>query len=453
MNIVIVGDGKVGSALSKQLSEEEHNVTVIDSNSERLEDTLSTMDIIGVLGNGASIKTQAEAGVPASDLLIAATSSDERNMVCCLVAKYLGAKNTIARVRDPEYLDQMNMLKSHFNLSMIINPELEAAREIARVIKFPPALNIDTFAKGRVELVGFKLRASHPIVGKKLMDLPAKYGAKILICAVERAGGIIIPNGSFTLEDGDRIHITGQSQNIIAFLGSIGQDMFRIKNIMIVGAGRICQYLMQMLDERSYQIKIIEKDPDRCMEMSELFPRAVIIEGDGTDLDLLESEGLDGVDAFLAMTGIDEENMVVSMLANKKNIPKIITKISRLHYVGLIDEMGIDTIANPKMAAVNQITQYVRAMSHSASDAHIQSLYKLFDGSVEALEFFVAEETRSRGVPLNELKLRKNLLLAVIVRGGKVIIPHGSDCLMLGDTVVVVAHKQVISELNEIFEG
>jgi trk system potassium uptake protein TrkA len=453
MNIVIVGDGKVGSALSAQLGSEGHNITVIDNNPETLDEAVSTMDVQGVLGNGASLHIQAEAGVPAADLLIAATSMDELNMVCCMVAKHLGAKNTIARVRNPEYLDQLNILQSQLNLSMIINPELEAAREIARVVKFPPALTVETFAKGRVEIVGFKLRENHPIVGKKLMELPAKYGANVLICAVERAGGIFIPNGGFDLQAGDKIHITGQSQHINAFLNAIGQDLFKIRSVIVVGAGRICRYLLAMLDDRGMQIKIIEKDHERCEELSEQLPRAQIIEGDGTDLELLESEGFDSTDAFIALTGIDEENMVVSMLAHKKKIPKIITKINRPHYIGLADEMGIDTVVNPKMTSVNQITQYVRAMSRTGSDDHIQSLYKLFDGTVEALEFRATDDTRNRGVSLQKLPLKKDLLVAVIVRGNKVIIPHGSDCILLGDSVIVVAHKRAITELNDIFAG
>jgi trk system potassium uptake protein TrkA len=333
---------------------------------------------------------------------------------------------------------------------MIITPELEAAREISRVVKFPPALKVDTLAKGKVEIIGFKLKEGSPVAGKRLMDLPAKYGAKVLICAVERAGKIIVPDGGFALDTGDKLHIMGGGGNITSFINQIERDMLRIRNIMIVGGGRICQYLVSMLDDRGLQIKIVEKDSARCQELSELLPRATIIEGDGTDWELLDSEGIDSMDAFISLTGIDEENMVVATLAYKRKVPKIIAKISRSHYAALAEEMGVGTVINPKTTAVARITQYVRAMN-STNSAHIRSLHKLFDGSVEALEFFVGEETRNRGVPLSKLRLKKDLLAAVIVRGTQVIIPHGDDSIMLGDSVMIISNKHPLSELNDIF--
>lgn len=451
MNIVIVGDGKVGCALSEQLGLEGHSITVIDNDSRALDDSFGSRDVMTVLGNGACLDVQTEAGVPDSDLLIAATSRDELNMLCCLMAKHLGAKHTIARVRNPEYMKQLQILKEQFGLSMVINPELEAAREISKVIKFPPALNVDSFSKGRVEIVGFKLKDTHPVVGKCLKDMAGKFGAKVLICAVERDGEITIPNGDFMLESGDKIHITGDSQNILSFLSSIGQDMFKIRNIMIVGGGKICHYLTNMLADRGQQVKIIEKNPDRCAELCELLPRAVIICGDGTDLDLLESEGIDDMDAFIALTNIDEENMIVSMLANRKRIPKIISKVNRMHYLAISGEMGIDATINPKMAAVNQIALYVRSMCN-AEGVSIKTLHKLFDGSVEALEFAAVESTRHRGVAFASLRLKKNLLVAAIVRSGKTIIPNGSESIMLGDSVIIITNKYIISDLNDIFE-
>ncbi len=451
MNIVIVGDGKVGYALSRELGDEGHNITIIDNNRDALENSLESLDCLGILGNGASPEVQTEAGVPTCDLLIAATSRDELNMLCCLMAKHLGAKNTIARIRNPEYNEQLQLLKAQFGLSMVINPELEAAREIARVVKFPPALKVDTFAKGRVEVIGFKLRENHPIIGKRLKELAGRFGAKVLICAVERASEIIIPDGNFQLQIGDKIHITGESPNIVSFLNSIGQDMFKIKDIMIVGGGRVGYYLATMLDDRSHQLKIIEKDPKRCSELCELFPRAVVINGDGTDLDLLESESIDKMDAFIALTGRDEENMIISMLASRKKIPKVVAKVNRFHYLSLTDDMGIDTTVNPKMSAVNQITQYVRAMNNTHG-SQIKTLTKLFDGSAEALEFVATDETNFRGIALEKLKLKKNLLVTVIVRSGKVIIPCGKDCITLGDSVMIITNKHQISGLNDIFD-
>lgn len=434
------------------LSEEGHSITIIDKNPQTLENSLDSLDVMGVLGNGANPKVQMEAGVQNADLLIASTSLDELNMLCCLIAKHLGTKHTIARIRNPEYTEHLNMLKSQFGLSMVINPELEAAREISRVIKFPLALKVDTFSKDRVEIVSFKLKENSPVIGKCLKDLPSKYGAKILICAVTRDGGMIIPGGGFQLEEGDIIHITGESSNTISFLNSISHGIHKIKNIMVVGGGRIFYYLAAMLDDRSLQIKVIEKDPDRCGELCELFPKVVVIGGDGADMELLESEGLDDMDAFISLTNIDEQNIIVSMLANLKKIPKVITKISRMNYMPLINEMGMDTTFDPKMGAVNQITQYVRTMS-STHGSQIKALHKLFDSRVEALEFEAAAETRYLGIPLEKLKLKKNLLVAVIVRNGKVIIPGGKDCIMLGDSVVTFTNKYQFTELNDIFDG
>lgn len=451
MNIVIVGDGKVGYALSEQLNREGHNITIIDNNQRALNDTMETLDVMGVHGNGASLDVQVEAGVQDADLLIAATSTDELNMLCCLMAKHLGAENTIARIRNPEYLAQLQLLKEQFGLSMVINPELEAAREISRVIKFPPALKVDTFSKGRVELVEFKLREGMPIIGKRLMDLPGRIGTKILICAVDRGGEVIIPNGGFVLETGDKIHITGESRNISAFLYSLGESSFKIRSIMIVGGGRICYYLAKMLDEKAFLIKIIEKNAERCNELCELLPSAMIIHGDGSELELLESEGIANVDAFIALTGIDEENMIMSMVASRKKVPKVVTKLNRFHFLAFAEELGADTVVSPKMTTTNQITQYVRAMQNTMG-SKVKTLHRLVNENVEALEFTALETTRHRGVPLEKLRLKKNLLVAVIVRGGKVIIPYGKDFIQTGDSVVLITNQHQLGDLNDIFE-
>lgn len=452
MNIVIVGDGKVGYALSEQLSQEGHSVTIIDSDSKALNDTLESLDVIGVHGNGASLEVQMEAGTPDADLLIAATSSDELNMLCCLIAKHLGTAHTIARVRNPEYKTQLDLLKEQLGLSMVINPELEAARAISRVIKFPPAIRVETFSKGRLELVEYRLREGSPIAGKRLADLSMKQDSKVLICAVDRGGTISIPNGDFRLETGDHIHITGESRNILVFLNMLGSPDRRIGSIMIVGGGKIGYYLATMLDERAFHIKFIEKNADRCNELCDLLPRAVVISGDGSDLELLESEGIDNMDAFIALTGIDEENMIMAMVASRKKVPKVVTKVNRANYQTLAVEMGVDTVISPKTTTASQIAQYVRAMSNTAG-GKVKTLHKLLDGKAEAIEFVASQNTPHLSVPLEKLPLKKNLLVAALVRSGDVIIPDGRDSIRLGDSVVIVTNRHRLLSLNDIFEG
>lgn len=452
MKIVIVGDGKVGYTLADQLGREGHDITVIDKDGETLTYTLEHLDVMGVQGNGASLDIQMEAGVPDCDVLIAATSADEMNMLCCLTAKSLGAEHTIARIRNPEYMKQLQMLTEQFGLSMTVNPELEAAREIARVIKFSPALKIDTFTKGRVELIEFKIHEECSLAGKTLMELPDATDTKVLICAVDRQGEVFIPGGSFRLEGGDHIHITGTTKDISHFLRSLGESEFRIRSIMVVGGGRIGYYLSNMLlEERGVQVKIIERNRDRCDELCELLPRASIVHGDGSDIELLESEGLERMDAFIALTGMDEENLILSMVAGHKKVPKIITKTGRFKYTSLIQQMGIDTIVNPKMTTTSQIVRYVRAMQN-AEGSNIKTLYKILDGNAEAVEFAATEKTRHLDIPLMQLRLKKNLLIAVIVRGGRVIIPHGTDVILEGDSVIVVTSDHRLSDLNDIYQ-
>ena len=452
MNIVIVGDGKVGFALSEQLNLEGHDITIIDNNLAALNDTMETLDVMGVHGNGAVRGVQLEAGVQDADLLIAATSTDELNMLCCLLGKTLGAQNTIARIRNPEYMAQLHLLQKQLGLSMAINPELAAARAISRVIKFPPAIKVDTFAKGRVYLVEFRLPAGSPMVGHRLMDMPRKPDAKVLVCAVDRDGEVTIPSGPFVLEAGDRLHITGESHAITTFLGSIGGMNFKIRSMIVVGGGRRGYYLGKKLDDRPFQLKIIEKNLDRCNELCELLPRAAIIHGDGSDVELLESEGLDDVDAFVALTGIDEENLIMSMVASHKKVPKVVTKVNRLSYLAMVEKMGIDTVISPKVTTADEITQYVRAMQNTVDSGGVDTLYKLVGGKAEALEFTARDTTHHLGETLQEVRLKPGLLVAVIVRQGKVIIPDGKTFIQSGDSVVVIANQYQLGCLNDIFE-
>ena len=451
MNIVIVGDGKVGYALTEQLSREGHDITVIDNDRETLNESMEALDIIGVKGNGATRSIQEEAGVPDADLLIAATSGDELNMICCLMAKHLGCHNTIARIRNPEYMQQIDMFKEEFGLNMVINPEQEAAREISRIIKFPPATRVDIFSKGQVELVEFKITNDSPLVDQRIMDLLHRKNAKILICAVERNGQAYIPNGAFILRRGDSIYLTGDSNDIVRFINSVSKNTYKIRSVMIVGGGRMCYYLTRMLDHKRYEIKIIEKDQHRCEELCEWLPGVTIIHGDGSEQELLKAEGMMGADAFIALTGMDEENLIMSMLAKKSGVPKVVTKVNRFNYLDFVDEMGINSVISPKMSTAVQITQYVRAMQNSYG-SKVDTLHKLVDGKAEALEFTVGKTTRHLGVRLQEIPFRKNILLGVIVRNRRVIIPGGQDVILQGDNVVVITNEGSYSDLNDIFE-
>ena len=452
MNIVIVGDGKVGYALTEQLSREGHDITVIDNDRETLNESMEALDIIGIKGNGATRSIQEEAGVPDADLLIAATSGDELNMICCLMAKHLGCHNTIARIRNPEYMQQIDMFKEEFGLSMVINPEHEAAREISRIIKFPPATKVDVFSKGQAELVEFKINADSPLVDKRIMDLLHRKNMKILICAVERSGRAYIPNGAFILRRGDSIYLAGDSNDLVRFINSVSPVTYKIRSVMIVGGGRVCYYLTQMLDNRRYEIKIIEKDHRRCEELCEWLPGVTVIHGDGSDQELLKSEGMTEADAFIALTGMDEENLIMSMLAKKSGVPKVVTKVNRFNYLDFVDELGIDSVISPKMGTAVQITQYVRAMQNSFG-SKVDTLHKLVDGKAEALEFTVGKNTRHLGKKLQEIPFRKNLLLGVIVRNRRVIIPGGQDVILQGDNVVVITNEGNYSDLNDIFQN
>ena len=451
MNIVIVGDGKVGHSLSEQLCSEEHEVTIIDSNPRILTVTADVLDVNVVSGNGASMEVQKQAGVPSSDLLIAATSSDEMNMVCCMVAKKLGADHTIARIRNPEYQDQMRMLENELNLSLSINPELATAAEISRLIRFPAALRMDTFVRGRVELIEFKIREGSPIIGRCLKDMPKISDAKVLICAVDRQDEVTIPNGDFRLELGDKIHITGDIKEIQKFLRSIGKIEQKIKSVMLLGGGKISIYLAKMLEQMNIQVTVIEINEEKCRQLCERLPNVTIIHGDGTDQEVLESAGLSNMGAFVALTDIDEENMVTSMYAVDENVQKVITKINRMNYMGILHKMGIDSVVSPKVITANQIVRYVRAMQNTMGSA-VQTLYRIVNDKAEALEFKADANTKFLGRTLMEVPIQKNLLIATIVRGGRIIIPGGRDSIHKGDSIIVVTANKGLQDINDIFD-
>ena len=449
MKIIIIGDGKIGYSLAENLSKEDNNITIIDKNPEALKKADEYLDVMCICGNGVSTKTLMEAGIKKTDLLIAATASDEMNMVCCLTGKKLGAQYTIARIRDPEYADELTLLKKELGLDMVINPERAAAREIARMLRLPQAMNIEVFAKGRVEMVEVRVIDSMPIVDMKLKDISTNISSSILIGAILRDGKAIIPKGDTTIKHNDTAYVVGQPANISEFLKRIGISNQKVKNVMIVGGGRIAYYLTNILEETDMRVKIIENDHSRCVVLSEILPKTLIIKGDGSDEIVLASENLSGMDAFVALTGRDEENFMSSLLAKQAGVKKVVAKINRINYLSLIKSLGIDGVLNPNQITTNLILRYVRGLKNALGNT-IETLYRIIDDQAEAIEFSATEATIFLDIPLRNLKLVTGVLLAAIVRKNDIIIPHGNDMVKLGDSVILITNDKKFLDLNDI---
>ena len=450
MKVVIVGDGKVGYTLTKSLSEEGHDLVVIDNNKRILLASQESLDVAVVDGNGASVEVQREAGVDTADLLIAATNGDETNLLCCMVAKKLGCKHTIARVRNPEYDQQIRFMRDELGLSMVINPEKAAALEIFRLLQFPSFLKRDSFARGNAELVELKLKDGNPLIGKPLQQFRTVADVNALVCAVERDNEIHIPKGDFTLHLGDKVTIAA---DLVKLIKNLKVYSPKAQRVMIVGGSRTAAYLAQRLIRNKIDLTIVEQDEKRCMDLSEALPQATVINGNGTDQRLLLSEGIASADAVVSLMGIDEENLLVSMFASYVGVPKSITKISRNEYNPIFESMGMDSIVSPKLLTANEIVRYVRAMEDTTGGS-VLTLYKIVDGKAEALEFSVKGEAKFLNLPLYRLKLKKNVLIAAIIRARRVIIPSGADVMQKGDTVIVVTEAdRAIRDLKDIFEG
>ena len=450
MDIVIIGDGKVGHKLAMQLSGETYNVTLIDKSEKKLRDAVNEMDVSCVVGDGASADIQRQADVPGADLVIACASTDEMNLFCCLLARKLGAKQTIARVRNPIYHNQIDLLKEDLKLSMAVNPERALAGEISRVLIFPSAAKIETFAKGRVELVEVTYPSHSSIEGLSLSELYKKHQIKMLVCAVQRGGEVYIPDGNFVPQAGDKINIAASHQEIERFLKLTNGMRDKAKNVMICGGGRVAYYLGSQLLELGMQVKIIEMDEKRCMELCDLLPKATIIHGNATDHELLEEEGISKADAFVTLTGMDEENIIMSMYARTRNVPKVVTKVNDEGLQSMVDQLGMESVVSAKNVTANVITSYVRAMRNSMGSANVETVYKLIGGKIEALEFRIREKTKYTGVPLKDLRLKHNHLVACIVRNRRIIIPGGNDTLEVGDNVIVISMEQGLEDLQDI---
>lgn len=449
MKIVIIGDGKVGYKLARQLSAEQYDVILIDNNEEKLRRSIEKMDVFCVAGEGGSVEVQKRADVPHADLVIACTSTDECNMLSCLIARRLGARHTIARVRNPIYYKQIDFLKKDLHLSMAVNPELIVAGDITRLLLFPDASKVETFVKGRVELVEFPIH-SGMLEGISLSELYAKFQIQILVCAVESGENVLIPDGDYILKAGDKLHLATSHQNMELFFKKIAGKREKIKNVMICGGGRVAYYLANQLSDLGMHIKIIEKNRERCEELCELLPKTTIINGDATEHDLLIEEGIQKADAFIALTGMDEENIIMSLFARKQNVSKVIVKINEDRRAMMIDELGLDSIVSAKSATADTILGYVRARRNSQSSANVETMYQLLDGRVEALEFIIKAETAYTGIPLKDLELKANNIIACIARGRKIIIPNGEDTLQVGDSVILITMTKQIRDLEDI---
>lgn len=448
MEVIIIGAGKVGYTLAKFLSNEEDNVTIIDKNMEALNSIIEKLDIMGIKGNGTSLKVLHEAGITKADLVISVTGSDEVNMLCSLVAKKLGAKYTISRVRAPQYSEEILMLKDELGIDLVINPEKEAALEIAKLIKFPSVRSVDTFAKGKVDLVGFTILESDSLDGKAICDIKL-FKDTILISGVERDGKIYIPSGDFILQKNDKVYVIGEHKRIELFFKKLGKYQTKIKNPLIIGGGRITHYLVNIIDKLGVTAKIIESDMNKCIELNETLPEAIVINGDGTDHELLLSENLQEADAFIALTGRDEENIITSLFAINNNVKNVITKITRFNYNVVAKNVGIDTIISPKAITANKILKYIRFLKDKKKCC-IENIYKIFDEKAEAIEFLVREDVKFLNRKLKEINIIDDIIIATIVRNDKIIIPSGDDVIELGDRVIVITKKDRLSDINDI---
>lgn len=453
MQIIVVGCGKMGSSLAVQLVAEGHRVTIVDRSESVIEQISNTQDVIGYVGNGAVFSVLESAGAKEADLLLALTESDELNLLSCLIAHKIGAKHTIARVRNPEYAAHMYEISEDLGLSMTVNPDRQAAEEIARVLRFPAAMHVELFANGRVELVSAKLPEKSVLGGIPLYELPQKFGSKVLICAVERGGTYTIPGGSFVLQGGDTLYLTGAPREVAKTLRKAGILANPVRSVMIGGGGRISYYLAQELCKSNLSVKIVEHSKERARQMAELLPDAVVLNGDVTDHELLQEEGIESTDAFVALTGLDEGNILSALYAKHRKVSKVIAKVNNDSLETLVKDVALDSVISPKGIATNQILRYVRAREASAGHGEIRGLYKIADGSIEVLEFLASDENVSLlNIPLKDLKTKKHILIACIVRNGKAIIPGGMDSIQAGDIVMVVTEQRLMNDLGDIME-
>lgn len=451
MKIIVVGDGKVGHTLAEQLSGDGHDLVIIDKEADALRRAMEHLDVMCVRGNGIRGSVLREAGVEEADLVIAATSTDEMNMVCCLTAKKLGAKYTVARIRDPEYARDINMLKRELDIDMVINPEQATAAEISRLLRFQGVSAIELFVRGRVEMVGFVAAEGDMMLGGKLSSLRRRLPDSILFCACERGGGVFIPNGDTVFRAGDKIYVIGEPMSISHVFKALGRNTARVRDVLIVGGGRIARYLSSLLIKMGMRVKIIEINPATAASIAEEMPEAIVINADGTDIEVLNNENMPEFDAYVALTNRDEDNIMTAISALQSGVERVVAKSNSRNYNEVAGKLGLDCVVSPKLITADQIIHLVRGMQNSEG-AVMETLYRIVGGKVEAMEFLVARGTENLGVQLKDISLKKGIIIGVIVRRGRIIIPSGSDHLEEGDSLILVCKDVPIAQLNDIFE-
>lgn len=451
MKIIIIGNGKVGFALARQLSSEDHDLILIDKDADALRRADSALDILCIEGSGASIQILHEAGVEDADLAIAVTGADELNIVCCLIAKKLGARHTVARVRSPEYFREASLLKQEIGVDMIINPEYAAAQEISRVLRVPAAFSVETFARGLVEMIGFPVQESDGLAGVPLAEYNKRFHNGVLLCAVIRGDEVFVPNGRFVPAVGDKAYVIGSQSEMNQFFRHLGRDSGRIRKISVLGGSKIATYLTWAVEKAGIRVRIIELSEERCLSLAEKLPHATIIHGDGTDSAVIEAEGLLDTDGFIALTNRDEENLLIAMTAQRSGVKKVIAKMNRPNYIDMMRQFGVDSIISPKDITANQISAYVRSLARSQGSA-VENLYKLLGEKLEAVEFTASSATHFLDTPLRDLKLKDGLLVAAVVHENKTTIPDGNTCIRAGDRVIVMAKSLFLQDLNDILK-
>ena len=450
MKIVINGCGKIGKTILASLVAEGHDVVAIDNNRSVISNITDIYDVIGVCGNGADNDVLSQAEINNAELFVSVTGSDELNMLSCFMAKRMGAKHTIARIRNPEYNDDgLSFMRKQLDISLIINPELMAAHELYNILKLPSAAKVERFSARNFEMIELKLKADSVLDGVKLIDLRSKFKSEFLVCAVQRGEDAYIPDGNFVLKSGDKIAVTAKPAQIIKLLKEMGIQQNPAKKIMILGAGRTAYYLAKRLSQINNSVTVIEKEKSICEEFCEALPNVLVVNGDGSDRELLNEEGIHNMDAFVSLTGMDEQNILISSYAASEDVPKVIAKINREELVPLAENLGLDTFVSPKKLISDVLVKYARALENS-QDNSMETLYKVMDDKVEVLEFLVKENRDFTGVTFKELKLKPNILIAGIIRDKKTIIPSGEDMMLQGDKVIVLAANQRINDLSDI---
>ena len=451
MRILLIGAGKVGYSLAERLTAENHDVTIIDRNEDVIDRCQDSLDVLCIRGNGANAKTLVEAGVDRADIVIAAAAEDETNMLACLLSKRLGAKYTIARIRDPEFNESQMLLQNEMGIDTAINPERATALEISKLLRYPFAGSIESFARGQVEMVEFRAQAEDVIVGIPMKELASRVPniPHVQYSMVERDNQVIIPGGDFFVETGDKVYITGNVVNITNYFRFLGRNSLKIRSVMVLGGGRITYYLARMILPLGIHMTIFEINPEKARAFSEQFPKADVILGDGTEKDLLEEQGLTQMDAYICLSSRDEENLMTGMYAFRSGVPKIIAKNTRTAYTDILNQLGLDSIVSPQSITCSTILRYVRAREHSKG-TEIERLYRLAEGKTEAIEFIAREGDSYIGIPLKDLSFRPGNLVAMIVHQGKVIVPFGNDVIESGDHVVIISKESGIGDLNEV---